>query len=362
MGINTAIDISKEQKNSLLSLLKIHLPNTKVWAYGSRVKYSAKPNSDLDLVAFASAKQNPNIEDLKDALVESDLPFSVDLLVWDNISEQFQTNIKAQYVELQSDEVEALPSEWRVVVLSDLTKKIGDGLHGTPKYSDDGKYYFINGNNLSQRNITFNDRTKRVNKSEFEKYKKELSDRTILVSINGTIGNVAFYNDENVVLGKSACYLNLNKNTNKGFIYYILKNNDFQSYIESFAAGTTIKNVSLKIMRDFQFNLPPLPEQKAIAHILGKLDDKIELNRQINQTLETMAQTLFKSWFVDFDPVIDNAIKAGNKIPKPLQPKADKRKTTKSTLPKDLQALFPDSFVFNDTLKKWIPGGGRLEL
>lgn len=95
-------------------------------------------------------------------------------------------------------------------------------MHGTPKYTDDGKYCFINGNNLSQKNIIFSDKTKRVDESEFKKYKKELSNRTILISINGTIGNIAFYNDENVVLGKSACYVNLNKNTSKDFIYFIL--------------------------------------------------------------------------------------------------------------------------------------------
>lgn len=115
-------------------------------------------------------------------------------------------------------------------------------------------------------------------------------------------------------------------------------------------------------MRSFQFNLPPLSEQKAIAHILGKLDDKIELNRQINQTLETMAQTLFKSWFVNFDPVIDNALKAGHPIPDSLKTQAEKRKTIKSTLPKTAQDLSPNRFVFNDKLKKWIPEGWEVTI
>ena len=62
-------------------------------------------------------------------------------------------------------------------------------------------------------------------------------------------------------------------------------------------------------------------EQYAIAHILGTLDDKIELNRRMNETLEEMAKAIFKSWFVDFDPVIDNALKAGNPIPDALRKK-----------------------------------------
>lgn len=92
------------------------------------------------------------------------------------------------------------------------------------------------------------------------------------------------------------------------------------------ATGSTFPNVSRDQLTGLKINLPPLPEQKAIAHVLGALDDKIELNRQMNQTLEEMAQALFKSWFVDFDPVIDNALAAGNPIPEPLQVRAEKRK------------------------------------
>ena len=73
-------------------------------------------------------------------------------------------------------------------------------------------------------------------------------------------------------------------------------------------------------------DLPPLPEQRAIAHILGTLDDKIELNRRMNETLEGMARAVFKSWFVDFDPVIDNALAAGNPIPDRFRDRAAQRR------------------------------------
>ncbi|RAI86744.1 type I restriction enzyme S subunit [Algoriphagus yeomjeoni] len=112
--------------------------------------------------------------------------------------------------------------------------------------------------------------------------------------------------------------------------------------------------------------LPPLPEQKAIAHILGTLDDKIELNRQMNQTLEAMAQALFKSWFVDFDPVLDNALASNQEIPDELQAMAEKRAlvpNSKKLITKspELAALFPSSFVFNETLGKWIPEGWEVK-
>lgn len=252
-------------------------------------------------------------------------------------------------------------SEWESVRLVDITSKLGDGLHGTPKYSPDGDYYFINGNNLLNGVIAFDEKTKRVDHSEFLKYQKELNSRTILVSINGTIGNIAFYNGEKVVLGKSACYFNIVDSVDKEFIRYILAGHGFQSYIEAFATGTTIKNVSLKTMREFEFKLPEIQEQKRIAHILSSLDNKITLNRHLNQTLEQMAQALFKSWFVDFDPVIDNALAAGNPIPEDLQDRAERRqlqlaKADHKPLPESIRKLFPSEFALTESLG-WVPKG-----
>ena len=78
---------------------------------------------------------------------------------------------------------------------------------------------------------------------------------------------------------------------------------DYRHEVLASATGTTVKHTSPGRIKQFRFPLPPLPEQRAIAHILGTLDDKIELNRRMNETLEAMARALFKSWFVDFDPV-----------------------------------------------------------
>ncbi len=252
-----------------------------------------------------------------------------------------------------------MASEWQEVQIKDIVTVLGDGLHGTPIYDDAGDYYFINGNNLENGRIVFKDATRKVNHFEYIKHKKNLNDRTIFVSINGTIGNVAIYNGEKVILGKSACYLNVKSEVDKQFVRYIFTDRNFQSYIDSQATGTTIKNVSLKLMRDFRFNLPCFEEQKAIAHILGSLDDKIELNRQMNATLEAMAQALFKSWFVDFDPVIDNALAAGNPIPDELEAKVAARQAlgdARKPLPEDIRSLFPNAFVFTEEMG-WIPEG-----
>ena len=126
-------------------------------------------------------------------------------------------------------------SNWEEVQLKDIVSILGDGLHGTPEYSEDGEYYFVNGNNLNEGSITINQDTQKVSYSEYLKYKKELSDRTLLVSINGTLGNVAYYQGEKVLLGKSACYFNLLDDVDKGFIRYILSTPYFQKYIQTYA-------------------------------------------------------------------------------------------------------------------------------
>ena len=190
---------------------------------------------------------------------------------------------------------------WEEVQLKDVVSILGDGLHGTPEYSDDGEYYFVNGNNLSDGSIVITQETKRVSHSEYLKYKKELGDRTLFVSINGTIGNIAYYKGEKIVLGKSACYFNLLESVDKDFIRYTLSTEYFQKYAHTYANGTTIKNLGLTAMREFSFSLPPLQEQQQIAATLSCLDRKIENLRRQNVTLEAIAQTLFNHWFVDFE-------------------------------------------------------------
>ena len=130
------------------------------------------------------------------------------------------------------------------------------------------------------------------------------------------------------------------------FVYYLLKNN--KELLESHASGSTFKELSGSVLKNIEFLFPPLPEQKAIAHILGTLDDKIELNRRMNETLEAIGRALFKSWFVDFDPVIDNALEAGNPIPDALAEKAKRRLALgdkRKPLPEHIRRLFPDRFV-----------------
>lgn len=188
-----------------------------------------------------------------------------------------------------------VPDSWVWCRLNDLVSLLGDGLHGTPKYDPYGDYYFINGNNLNDGEIIFKPNTKKVSKEEYLKHKKKLNSRTVFVSINGTIGNSAFYNDEKVVLGKSACYFNLLSNLDKEYIRTIIKSNYFLEYAFESATGTTIKNVSLKTMRFLKIPFPPLEEQKAIVAIVEQLFEEVEQLAALTKERLTIKQAYVQS-------------------------------------------------------------------
>ena len=173
---------------------------------------------------------------------------------------------------------------WEKKRLGDCTSIIGDGLHGTPKYDENGNYYFINGSNLTITDIVFTPETKRVNETEYQKYKVELNENTVFLSINGsTLGKrTAFYNNEPVILGKSACYINVKSNTlNKYFLRHFLSSDIFQEYAWKEKTGAAIPNLGLKAMRDLKIPLPPLPEQKRIVKELDTLSEKVRQLQEI---------------------------------------------------------------------------------
>ena len=189
--------------------------------------------------------------------------------------------------EFKETDIGEIPKKWQVQRLNKITTKIGDGLHATPKYVDSSEYYFINGNNLVNGKIKITERTKCVNQSEYEKYLIELGENTILLSINGTIGNIAYYNNEKVILGKSAAYINCNENANKNFISMVLQSSRVKKYFFSELTGTTIKNLSLKTIRNTKIQLPDLDEQNKISSIIISTISDIENNkRELNRLKE----------------------------------------------------------------------------
>ena len=174
--------------------------------------------------------------------------------------------------EIAEDEVPfEIPEGWKWVRLSQIISVLGDGIHGTPAFDEIGDYYFVNGNNLAKGHIVFKADTKKVSFNEYEKHKKPLDMNTILISINGTIGNYAFYAGEPIILGKSACYFSVLAGVNKEYICHLINTKFFMDYAVKEATQTTIKNVSLKVMRMLPVPLPPLAEQKRIVARLEEI-------------------------------------------------------------------------------------------
>lgn len=191
-------------------------------------------------------------------------------------------------------------SEWKEYKLGDVCTELSDGLHKAPIFKEGGDYIFVNAKNIANGFIVDNDPTKKSTYEEFLKYSSPLNDTTILYSIDGTIGNIALYRGEKCILGKGACYMNPNPQMlDRMYLYYELQSPRFKAYIDQMSTGSTIQHISLKTMRNYIFSCPPLSEQKRIASILSSLDDKIDLLNRENATLEAMAETLFRQWFIE---------------------------------------------------------------
>jgi len=352
VGMTDAIDLTTEQRTTLTALLRQFLPGVAVWAYGSRVKWTARPNSDLDLVAFATPAQSPQVAELKDALAESNLPFPVDLHVWDEVPERFREIIRKEYVAVQEDKQLESSSgglgmagespieydlRWPVVALSEIAVKIGSG--ATPKGGADAylpsraRFALVRSQNVFDRRFDYNGLAFISDEQADGLRGVILQPNDILLNITGdgiTFGRACIVPKDVLpaCVNQHVSIIRLDpQRADAGYVLAFLTHPDVKSYIESFNAGGSRRAVTKGHIESFRLPLPPLPEQRAIAHILGTLDDKIELNRQMNETLEAMARALFKSWFVDFDPV---RAKAGGRD---------------TGLPKSIADLFPDSLV-----------------
>ncbi|WP_284450277.1 restriction endonuclease subunit S [Spongiibacter tropicus] len=190
-------------------------------------------------------------------------------------------------IDKKNETLSPTPQGWASCTLQEVVSILGDGLHGTPNYDLNGDYFFVNGNNLNSGQIHIKPETKRVSFEEYEKHKKDLNDRTVLVSINGTLGNVAFFNNEPVMLGKSSCYFNLGPEISKKFVKVILESPYFLNYALTNATGSTIKNLGLKAMNSMPILVPPKEEQN---RIVIKVDNLMILCDQLKARLN-QAQT-----------------------------------------------------------------------
>lgn len=183
----------------------------------------------------------------------------------------------------------------------------------------------------------------------------------VVLTTEAPLGEVAQLDSRKIALAQRVITLRGKKGVlDNDYLLYLLQSHDVQHQLDGRGTGSTVKGIKQSELKEIILSFPSINVQKRIAQHLKNIDQKITINRQINQTLEQMAQTLFKSWFVDFDPVIDNALDADTPIPDELQHRAEVRKAVRESegfkpLPDDVRQLFPDAFEESEL--GWVPKG-----
>jgi type I restriction enzyme S subunit len=313
--MTSAINISSEQRKLLLDLVRQYIPRVEVWAYGSRVKWTARPNSDLDLVAFAAEDEHTKVAELKDALAESDLPFLVDLHIWDAVPERFHETIRKDHVILQessdgNDKAthSAMTFEWQPFssVFSEPQK---NGLT-RPKASRSVGLPMVNMGELFAFPRILPMQMDRVLVSEKErsfilKDGDLLFARQSLVFSGAGKCSIFITNSEPTVFESHIIRCRLNPNVaNPLFYYYFFQSplgrDAISSIVEQGAGAAGVRGSDLAKL---YVPVPELSFQAQISSTLDALDQRIETLQRANEHLEALANAVFKSWFVHFKPV-----------------------------------------------------------
>ena len=325
MGITGSIDINPNYLATVERILAEHVPECEVRAFGSRATWTARDYSDLDLAVVGKGPLHwRTLGGLKEAFEESNLPMRVDVLDWHAISESFRDMVERDYVVVQAGTKQTTDGEWRGTVygrfantfsessladLCDKTDGIQTGPFGSQLHQKDyvpAGTPIITVEHLGENRITHHDLpcVSDFDRDRLSKYTLRQGD--VVFSRVGSVDRRSLVRGtEEGWLFSGRC-LRVRPEPNQidpAYLSYFFGLPAFQEHIRSIAVGATMPSLNTQILSDVTVVYPPLPEQRAIAHVLGTLDDKIELNRRMNETLEEMARALFKSWFVDFDPV-----------------------------------------------------------
>jgi type I restriction enzyme S subunit len=327
------IDISVKDLETVKTILAAQVPEYEVRAFGSRVQWTSKDSSDLDLVVMTEKPlEATRLADLKEAFSESDLPFKVDVVDWAGTKEGFRKIIEKQFevISKKNEDSKAslyfpnFPKSWKPYSLYSLAEWINGMAFRDISFADTGKPVI----KIAEIKNGISGQTKYTTDNFDPIY--YLTDGDMLFSWSGqpeTSIDVYWYHGPDGWLNQHIFKVIPKENCEKSFFYYILKYvkpNFIRIALNKQTTG--LGHVTKADLQKISVRIPDKNSQRAIAHILGTLDDKIELNRRMNQTLEEIARAIFKSWFVDFDPVRKKA--AG-------QP---------TGLPEDIDKLFPDSF------------------
>ena len=278
------LDLPSRYRDQVEALLREHVPGVEVWAYGSRVNGESHDASDLDLVLRGpDLKRIPSgqLADLTEALEESNVPIIVQVHDWARLPESFHREIERAYVVLVEKEERSAKGGWKTVTLGEFAPfTYGKGLPAG-KRNPSGVIPVFGSNGI----VGYHD--------------SPLTDGpTIIIGRKGTAGAV-HYSPVPCWPIDTTFFICGDDPTLTRFKYYALS----VIGLEYMNSDSAVPGLNRSAAHARTLLLPRESQQRTIAHILGTLDDKIELNRRMNETLEEMARALFKSWFVDFDPV-----------------------------------------------------------
>lgn len=341
------IDISPEQLAIVQGILKDHLPKgTQAWSFGSRVTWTAKPFSDLDIALEGAAPLAPDVLiDLEEAFEASDLPWKVDVIDLNAVSPEFRAIVERQRV----------PVPMTVLRLGDYSQKIGSGATprgGKDSYLAQGPYSLIRSQNVHNHGFEFGGLAY-IDEDQARKLQNvEVLEGDVLVNITGdSVARVcmvhpwalpARVNQHVAIVRPDPSVID------PFFLRYWLVQRSSQAHLLGLAAAGATRNALTKSMLEgLEIPYVEIDVQRQIGAALRLLDDKIELNRRMNETLEALARAVFRDWFVDFGPTrrkaagkTDPAAILGGLLPDPTQAAP-------------LAALFPDSFGANGLPEGW---------
>ncbi len=283
-------------------ILRRYLPHAEVWAYGSRVNGDHYDASDLDLVVRQPddlTRRQPDLDEVAAAFSDSDLPILVQIVDWASIPDAFREEIEARYVVMRhADSAPAAATDpqsvaptlqrgsqkkaqaWRYCMLGDVLElKRGYDLPKSKRRA--GSVPVVSSSGLSGWHDMAKARAPGVVTGRY-----------------GTLGEVHYITDDYWPLN-TTLYVRDFKGNDAQFIYYFLQSLDFQAANDK----SSVPGLNRNDLHRYEVAVPPPFEQRAIAEVLGTLDDKIEQNRRTAQALERLARAIFRAWFVDFEPV-----------------------------------------------------------
>lgn len=285
-----AIDLEPRHLAMVNLVLARHVPFKLVWAYGSRVKWNASETSDLDLVVFGASEGA--LYATREAFTQSDIPFEVQLFRWEDLPEDFHQNILSAYYVLRTEE------DWGEFTLCKVVDEFIDYRGKTPKKTGFGVP-------LVTAKIIKNGRVLEPNEFIAEEDYKAWMRRgypkinDVVLTTEAPLGEVALLKNDNVALAQRIITMRGKKEElDNKFLKYYLQSDEGQYRLQSRASGTTVVGIKSSVLKQMPISAPQYIEQKAIAEVLSGLDDKIDLLHRQNQTLESLAETLFRQWFI----------------------------------------------------------------